>query len=145
MFSRWRFTVFGEMNSLAPIFFVAEPARQVTEDLDLAIGQLVGPGAAHAGAAMAGGGEHRFDRVATQRPIFDEQLGRLVTRARGPIRARLGHRVIRVGRGDDARGAIERAAVDTAVIAFAVEPLVMAAGDRGVFANSGVCDRIRSV
>ena len=77
---------------------------------------------------MAGGGEHRVDRLWVEPSLLglaqELRLRRLGVERR-PVRPRLAHRAVAVGGGEDAGGLIERGPARAAVIAGAVEPLVV--------------------
>ena len=105
MCSTWLPTVFGEITSRRGDLLVREPAREQAEHLDLARRQPGRPLAAP-GYAMAGGAEHRLDRVGVEAPGADlgAQLGgRLLGRAGRPVRPRLAHRLVGVRRAEDPR------------------------------------------
>jgi hypothetical protein len=77
---------------------------------------------------VAGRDEHRVDRFGVE-PAGDHlgaQLARrVVGRPRVSVRARLQHRVVRVGRREQARGRRQHHAADAAVVARAVHALVV--------------------
>ena len=82
---------------------------------------------------MASGAENRLDDVgveATRPDIGAELGGSLVRRALGPVRARLAHRLVGVGGGEDAGRAGDRGAGEPARIARAVEALAVLYRDR---------------
>ena len=108
-----------------------QPAREQADDLRLAIGQPRRP--LDPRRRPARGLEHRRDGVGVEaagaRP-FGERLGGLVGRERCAVGARLGHRVIGVGRGEQPRRRRQRGGSRAAVVARAVEPLVVGGRDR---------------
>ena len=83
---------------------------------------------------MAGGAEHGLDRLRVEpaRLHVGAQLARgLLGRARWAVGARLAHRLVGVGGGEDPRRARDRRAGEPARIAGAVEPLAVGDRDRG--------------
>ena len=88
------------------------PAGEQAEHVDLAGGEPGGPFAA-AADAVPGGGEHRFDRIAVEAAGLDlgaQLRGRGIGRERRPVRTRLAHRLVGVGRAEDRAPAGEIAA-----------------------------------
>jgi hypothetical protein len=75
---------------------------------------------------------HRGDRVGVESSsagFLAERLGGLGGRERLAVWAGLGHRVVGVGRGEQARRRRERRGGGAAVVARAVEPLVVGGRD----------------
>ena len=109
----WLPAVLGEITSRSRDLLVRQAAREQPQHLDLARGQPRRPFAA-ARHAVAGGAEHRLDRVGVEAagPHLGAQLGgrRLGGRALRAVRTRLAHRLVGVGRAEDPRRARDRRA-----------------------------------
>ena len=119
---------------LAGRFLGRVAGRDQPQDLDLARGQ---PGQAlgrRAARGLPGAGEHRFDGVGAELPFLDRAAklgGRRRVAGRRPVGPRLARGLERFGGGQDAGGRREIRAARVAVVAAAVEPLVMALHERG--------------
>jgi hypothetical protein len=77
---------------------------------------------------MTGRTEHGVDRVLVELALLDivtELLRSVVGRARGAVRPRLAHRLVRVGCGEDPRLRRQRAAGEPARVSRPVEPFVV--------------------
>jgi hypothetical protein len=103
------------------------------QDLELACGEPAGTRALpRAGAGVAGGGQDVLRRVGVEppRPHVPAQLGgRLLGPQCRAVRSRLGHRVVRVRRRQDPCGGRQDGPRQRAVIARAVQALVVAGRD----------------
>jgi hypothetical protein len=107
---------------------IGSASHEDEENLELSVrqtGRAVARPFAH---AMPGGAEHRVDCIRVEPSCGDLALklrlgGRRVER--GPVRPRLAHGSIAVGRRKDPRRKFERVSTRAAVIAGAVEPLVV--------------------
>jgi len=126
----WKSAVFAEIRSLRAICLVWRPrARRPTTW----ISRSVSPAGRtfHRRALVAGGLQHRGNRLRGETPgtsLVGEHLGGLSRGKRCPVRPRLGHGVIRVGRREQPRQWVEGKSPDTAVITRPVETLMMEAG-----------------
>ena len=108
MCSTWLPTVLGLMPSADAIALFEQPLREQPEHVGFAGGEPGGSRRRAAGRHVAGRGEHRVDRIAVEPARVD--LGPQLTRRvlgveRSAVRARLRHRVVRVGGGEQARRA----------------------------------------
>jgi len=115
----------------APNLFGLQAARERADDLGLALCQPGGPHEAR--GAVAGRFEHRGDGVGIEPPragLLAERLGGPLRRERLAVRPRLGHRVERVSGGKQAGGRRESSCRRSAMVARAVETLVVAGGNR---------------
>ena len=106
---------------------VREAESQQAEHLDLARGEPRGPFASTPDA-VPGGCQHGIDGGTVQPAGLDflpKLLRRPVGLERRSVRARLDQRVVHVGRRQDPRTGTQGAPPKPAVVARAVEPLVM--------------------
>ena len=97
---------------------------------------------------MARGGEHSVDSLWLEPPLFDfpHQLGLGLRRIESrPVRSRLAHGPVAVGGGKDAGGLIECRPARAAVVAGAVEPFVVRAGQHPDRSELLDCANARSV
>ena len=105
MCSMWLPAVFGEMTSRCGDLLVRKAPREEPQDLDLARRQ---PRRARRGGVAtrwpaAPSTASTASRVEPSRSALGPQLcGRVVGGARGAVRPRLAHRLVRVGRAEDA-------------------------------------------
>jgi hypothetical protein len=121
------------MPRVAPISWLDCPA---TSARNTSSSRFVSPPGSSRGrrcTRVPGGGEHRIDRLGTQPALarFVQQLrfgAGLVER--GPVGPLLAHRLVAVGGGEDAARAVEPRCERLAVVAGAIEPLVVSAGQR---------------
>ena len=104
------------------------------KDLDLAIGQIARARRHRAPWTRAGAGQHRLHGLWIKpagRHFLPQLTGRVVERPRGTMWPRLQHGLARIGRREHAGPTIEVVPSTAAVIAGAVETLVMRRSDRG--------------
>jgi hypothetical protein len=113
---------------------VRKPLRDEAQDLDLALGEACRARAPDRARVLAGGVEDRPHRVGVQvaaARLGGEDVAGLLARAGGPVGARLGHRLEGVRRGEDPAGQADHRRRRLAVVARAVEALVVQADDGG--------------
>jgi hypothetical protein len=106
-----------------------QAASEQGKDLGLALGQPRRP--LHSWDALPGGLQHSGDGVGVQPSGTDlpaEGLSGLCGRERRPVGPRLGHGVVGVGGGEQARRLREIRGGGSAVVARAIQPLVVEAG-----------------
>ena len=101
----WLPAVLGEITRRAAISLFDSSTGDQPQHLDLARGQPGRPFAA-AHDAVAGGGEHRFDRIGVEASCCAHRCGARLPRlssVRGfAVRPRFAHRLVGVGRAEHA-------------------------------------------
>ena len=123
----------GRDIELAGRFLGGMPGRDQPQDLDLARGQSGQPLGRVAAGGLTGAGEDRLDRVGAELSFPDraaQLCGRGRIAQRGPVRPCLPRGLEGFGGGKDAGGRRKVAGLGVAVIAAAVEALVMAQHQR---------------
>ena len=107
---------------------VGEAARQEPQHLDLPLAEAGRPLPPGSGDAVPSFSQHGTDGVTVQSAhscLATQFLSRLLGGQRGTVGARLGHGLVGIGGGQDARRGRETLARGGAVIARAVHPLVV--------------------
>ena len=123
----------GRDIELAGRFLGRVAGRDQPQDLDLARRQARQPLGRRPARGLPGAGEHRLDRVGAELSFPDraaQLCGRGRVAQRGPVGPRLARGLERFGGGKDAGGGRKVGAARVAVIAAAVEALVMALHQR---------------
>ena len=116
-----------------PDFGIAEAVREQPQHLHLALGETGRRATLLGHRRIARRGEHRTGGVGVEASCVDvgeQQPPGGFRGGGGPVRTRLDGGAVPFGGGEDARGEIEIASGATAVVAAAVEPLVMATDQR---------------
>ena len=128
----WRSAVLTEIPSARATCLVCRPAGEHADDLGLALGQPRRP--LESRHPLPGRLDHRGRprrRRAVPRSASSPSSSAACSGGSGvAVRPRLGHRVVGVGRGEQAGGKRELRTGGSAVVARAVEPLVVGARDR---------------
>ena len=135
MCSTWWPAVFSVIASACAISLLVSTLREQAQHLDLALAQPGRVTLTDLAAAQRPPPRAPRRRCASRRlrraPSRRARARACSGRSAAPVRAIVGHRVIGVGGGQEPRSDAQLRGLGSAVIARAVEPLVMRAGDRG--------------
>ena len=127
----WRSAVLDEMPERPRDLLGLQAAAEHADDPGLALGQPRGP--LESWHLLPGRGQDGGHRVAIEPSgarLSSELVRRLLRRQRLPVGTRRGHRPVGVGRGQHAGRHRQLCAGGSAVVAGAVEALVVRSGNR---------------